>query len=81
MANSAEILMRLVGNGVFGTPLSMPAGTVMTDELLSRVFDLAKAHDVAHIVASALDKNNLLSILLGCFLCTTIFFRNYFDSE
>ncbi len=60
MANSAEILMKLVGNGVFGTPLSMPAGTVMTDGLLSQVFDLAKAHDVAHIVASALDKNNLL---------------------
>ena len=60
MVKGAEILMRLVGNGVFGTPLSMPVGTVMTDELLAQVFDLAKAHDVAHIVASALDKNNLL---------------------
>lgn len=60
MANSTEILMRLVGNGVLGTPLSVPAGTVMTDELLSQVFDLAKAHDIVHIVSFALDKNNLL---------------------
>ena len=30
MVNSVEILMRLVGNGVLGTPLSMPAGTVVT---------------------------------------------------
>lgn len=60
MVNGAEILMGLVGNGVFGTPLSFPAGTVMTDELLAQVFDLAKAHDVAPVVAYALDKNNLL---------------------
>lgn len=60
MANSAEILIKLVGNGVFDAPLSLPAGTVMTDGLLSQVFDLAKAHDVVHIVTFALVKNNLL---------------------
>ncbi len=60
MKQVAEILIKLVGNGVFDAPLSLPAGTVMTDGLLSQVFDLAKAHDVVHIVTFALVKNNLL---------------------
>ncbi|MBQ8227503.1 MAG: nucleotidyltransferase family protein [Clostridia bacterium] len=60
MKQCEEILMRLVGSEVFGTPLSMPAGTVITDELLSRIFDLARAHDVAPIVSSSLINNNLV---------------------
>ncbi len=60
MNQCEEILMRLIGNEVFGTPLLMPAGTVITDGLLSQIFDLAKAHAVVPVVSSALIKNNLL---------------------
>ena len=52
--------MRLIGSEVCGNALSMPSGVVVTDELLSHIFEKTKAHDVAHLAGSALMNNNLL---------------------
>ncbi|MBQ8782354.1 MAG: nucleotidyltransferase family protein [Clostridia bacterium] len=60
MTETAEIIMRLIGSEVCGNTLSMPKGVVVTDELLSQIFELTRAHDVAHLIGSALMNNNLL---------------------
>lgn len=60
MNKTVKILMNLIGSEVCGTPLSMPAGTVITDVTLSQLYETANVHDVAHLVGSALMSNNLL---------------------
>lgn len=59
MERTGEAMVRLVGAEVCGNPLSLPQLTV-TDEFLVELFNVSQAHDVAHLVGSALLNNNLL---------------------
>lgn len=60
MEQTKSMLISLIGNEVCGNTLSLPAGTVVTDDLLAQAYDVAKAHDVVHIIGSSLMNNNLL---------------------
>lgn len=60
MEQTAEIMMKLIGSEVCGGTLCLPSGVVVTDELLSQLFEVSKTHNVAHLVGSALINNNLL---------------------
>ena len=54
------VLFRLLQNEISGTELDERAKNLITPEMLSALYKLSKAHDLAHLVADALDKNGLL---------------------
>lgn len=55
-----EILFSSLWGTVFSTELDEETKKLITPEGLPTLYKLSKAHDLAHIVAEALDKNNLL---------------------
>ncbi|MBQ8684596.1 MAG: nucleotidyltransferase family protein [Clostridia bacterium] len=57
----AKILFALLRNGVFGEELFAEVKASVKPEVLPALYKLSKAHDLAHLVADALDKNGLLS--------------------
>lgn len=57
--NTAELLFALLRNEIGEIPLDMDIKNCITDEALTALYKLSKAHDVAHLVADALDKNDL----------------------
>lgn len=61
MQNKACIvLFQLLNHEINGTELNKETKNLITPEILTVLYKLAKAHDVAHLVADALDKNGLL---------------------
>ncbi len=60
MKQATRLITALIANEVCGKALALPPGLVVTDELLSKVFEVSSAHGISHIIGSALIKNNLL---------------------
>ena len=61
MENKGEKLIQLIGNEVCGGTLSFRTDSPLTDELLFELHLMSKAHDVSHIVGSALINNGLVA--------------------
>lgn len=61
MQQSGEILMQLIRNEVCGLPLHFADDVQISDKCLAELLILARKHDVSHLVASALIKNELLN--------------------
>ncbi len=61
MERANEILIQLIGNEVCGRQVELPPDLMSDEQLVIDLFVKAKEHDVAHIVASNLNKNKLLS--------------------
>lgn len=78
MQQTGEILMQLIRSEVCGLPLHFSDDVQLSDKCLAELLISARKHDVSHIVASALIKNELLkeSSLAGVFkdeLYTAVF--------
>lgn len=56
-----EILIQLIGNEVCGRQVELPSDLMADEQHVIDLFVKANEHDVAHIVASNLNKNKLLS--------------------
>ena len=54
------VLFRLLNCEISGTVVDQETKNLITPEMLSALYKLSKAHDLAHLVAEALDKNGLL---------------------
>lgn len=61
MEKSGEAIIKLIGSEVCGNTLSLTDVSSVSDSYLFELYNAAKAHDVAHIVGSALINNGLLS--------------------
>lgn len=61
MERTDEILIQLIGNEVCGRQVELPTDLMSDEQLVIDLFVKAKRHDVAHIIASNLSKNKLLS--------------------
>lgn len=61
MERTTEILIALIGNEVCGRQVELPPDLMSDEQLVIDLFVKANEHGVAHIVASKLNKNNLLS--------------------
>ncbi len=59
MDKLVEIMMKLIKSEVCSTPLDVVAPISLSDAESQRLYALSKSHDLAHIVASALRKNNI----------------------
>lgn len=55
-----EIFLKLVKSEILATPLEDGVAKSVTPDMLKQLYALSKQHDMAHIVAAALEKNNLL---------------------
>ena len=64
MERTNEILIQLIGNEVCGRQVELPPDLMSDEQLVIDLFVKAKQHDVAHIVASNLNKKNLLIIII-----------------
>ena len=60
MDRLGEILIRLIESEICGSTLSLRSDVLLSDEALFELYRIAKAHDVVHIVGSALINNGLL---------------------
>lgn len=60
MENANETLIQLIGNEVCGRMLSVADDSSVSDAKLFEIYNIAKAHDLAHIIGSALINNGLL---------------------
>ncbi len=56
-----RLFFSLIHSAVNGTKLKARDKDLFNNELLLTMFDLAKKHDIAHLLAYALDKNSLLT--------------------
>ncbi len=56
-----DMLIKLIGNEVCGCALDLPQAFSLSDEFLFELYSKAKAHDVVHIVGSALINNGLVN--------------------
>lgn len=61
MVDLGETLIELIGSEVCGGTLSLRTDAPLTDGNLAEMFSTAKAHDVVHILGSALINNGLLA--------------------
>ncbi|MBO5359929.1 MAG: nucleotidyltransferase family protein [Clostridia bacterium] len=61
MERTNEILIQIIGNEVCGRQIELPPDLMSDEQLVIDLFVQAKQHDVVHIVASNLKKNNILS--------------------
>ena len=61
MERTNEILIQLIGDEVCGRQVDLPQDLMSDEQIIIDLFIKAKEHDVAHIVASNLNKNKLLS--------------------
>ena len=59
--DSVEIMMRLIRFEITAEPLPEWVKEAVDEDILKRLYRLSKAHDVAHIVGSALKENGLLT--------------------
>lgn len=60
MENVNETIIQLIGNEVCGRTLSLADDISVSDAKLFEIYNIAKAHDLAHIIGSALINNGLL---------------------
>lgn len=60
MENLSETIVQLIGSEVCGSTLSLRSDSPLTDKFLAELYNTSKAHEVAHIVGSALINNGLL---------------------
>lgn len=60
MNQVVEIFFKLVKSEILATPLEDGVAKSVTPDMLKQLYALSKQHDMAHIVAAALEKNNLL---------------------
>lgn len=61
MENLTETMLKLIAAEVCGSMLSLPQNAPFSDEFLFELYNLSKAHDVSHIVGTALINNGLLN--------------------
>lgn len=55
-----DVLLSLVRSSMFDEPLSSEIKETITDERLKKLYKLSSKHDIAHLVAHALEQNGLL---------------------
>lgn len=55
-----ELLLALIRSEVFAQPLSSDITEQIDKDKLQRIYAIAKSHDIAHIIGSALSNNKLL---------------------
>lgn len=60
MTDTVNILFSLLQFEIFGSKVPEKAKKGITDDSLSELFNIAKRHDVAHLIGDALIKNDLL---------------------
>lgn len=60
MENTGETIVKLIGSEVCGSTLSLRSDAPLSDEFLFELFRISKAHDVSHIVGSALINNGFI---------------------
>lgn len=60
MENLTETIVKLIGSEVCGNALSLPQDAVFSDDFLLELYNTSKAHDIVHIVGSALINNKLI---------------------
>lgn len=61
MENAGAIIVKFIGSEVCGSTLSLPCNSPITDKDLAEMYSIAKKHDIAHILSSALINNGLLT--------------------
>lgn len=61
MNNIGEIIIALIGSEVCGSTLALRSDSPLTDGDIAQMYSLAKNHDIAHILGSALVNNGLLA--------------------
>ena len=61
MENISNTIIQLIRNEVCGDTLSLPCNSTITDAELAQMYSVAKPHDMAHILSSALMNNGLLT--------------------
>ena len=59
MLTEKDMILALLGNGVFGTPLPKDFPNKLFEAEAENLYKIAKSHDLAHVVASALKKNGI----------------------
>ncbi len=59
MVNHVELMMKLIKSEVCGTALDIDAPVSLSEEDGKKLYSISKAHDLAHIVGSALAKNKI----------------------
>lgn len=58
--NTTEILFALIRSEIFGIKANGVINEVLSNDLLQKLYRIAKAHDIAHILSSALYKQGML---------------------
>lgn len=61
MEQLIKVMMQLIKYEVCGVPMEELDTEVLSDDFLKALYHLSKSHDLVHIVASALEKQGLLS--------------------
>ncbi len=61
MENIGETIVKLIKSEVCGGTLSLRSDSPITDSDMAEMYSVAKTHDVAHILGSALINNGLIS--------------------
>ena len=61
MKNAGATIVKLIGSEVCGSTLSLSCNSPITDKDLAEMYSIAKKHDIAHILSSALINNGLLT--------------------
>ena len=60
MKQLVNVMMQLIKSEVCGTPMGEISNEVFSDFFLENLYQISKAHDLAHIVGSALEKLGVL---------------------
>ncbi len=61
MEHTGDMVIKLIGNEVCGCTLDLPQAFSFSDEFLFELYNISKAHDVVHVVGSALINNGLVN--------------------
>lgn len=57
-----KVMMQLIAGELSGIKSAVPEKELLTDELLTQLYTLARKHDLAHLIGYSLDKNGLLPV-------------------
>lgn len=60
MEQVVKTMMALIKSEVFGTAIGEIPNDILSDDFYLKLYNLSKAHDLAHIVGSALKKNGIM---------------------
>ncbi len=61
MMQLSKVMMQLIKSEICSVPMKDVSRDVLSDDFLEALYRLSKAHDLAHVVGNALEKNGLLS--------------------